>query len=449
MTFIGRLSLALLVLVVLSLPSSLPSTTHAAGPNFVVIMADDLGYGDTSTYDGWIETPHLERLAAEGLKFTDFHASGNVCSPTRAGLLTGRYQQRAGVPSVINADPALDEHHHGLYPAEVTFNEPLAKAGYASGLFGKWHLGYTRNFNPVRHGFDEFRGYVSGNVDFISHYDRMGVFDWWNGLELDHEPGYTTHLITRHAVRFIEENRDRPFCVYIAHEAVHSPYQGPDDPPQRGPGVTRGKVDIKEAYRQMMVEMDKGLGQVVDTLHRLDLAENTLVLFFSDNGACRNGSNGPLRGFKGSDWEGGHREPAVAWWPGRIKPGVVTDQMAITLDIMPTLLDLADAQLPEGHKLDGVSLAPLLLEGKSLGDRQFFWNGRAMRDGPWKLMIEQTKAGRTVGLYNLDDDLGEQHDLAEQYPDRVRSMLQAIEAWKADVEEGATVQKGRPSAGVH
>ena len=159
MTSTARLGFALLVSLVLSLPSS---TRCAAGPNFVVIMADDLGYGDTSTYGGWIETPHLDRLAAEGLKFTDFHASGNVCSPTRAGLLTGRYQQRAGVPSVINADPALDEHYHGLYPAEITFNEPLAKAGYASGLFGKWHLGYTRNFNPLHHGFDEFRGYEIG-----------------------------------------------------------------------------------------------------------------------------------------------------------------------------------------------------------------------------------------------------------------------------------------------
>jgi len=417
-----------------------PAAAEEAGPNFVIIMADDLGYGDTSTYGGWIETPQLDRMAAEGLKFTDFHASGNVCSPTRAGLLTGRYQQRAGIPAVINADPAVAAHRWGLHTSEVTFAELLKQAGYATGLMGKWHLGYTKDFNPVHHGFDAFRGYVSGNVDYISHYDRMETYDWWNGLELVEEEGYSTHLITKHALRFIEEHKAGPFCLYVAHEAVHGPYQGPDDPPQRGPQKARAKnPDVKAAYRTMMAEMDKGVGEVLEAIRRHDLAERTLVFFFSDNGANKNGSNAPLRGFKGSNWEGGHREPAIAWWPGEIQPGTVTDQLAISLDLMPTMLELAGAEVPKGHRLDGVSLVPVLLEGKSVGTRQLFWNGRAMRDGAWKLLIDG-KGAEGAGLYNLEEDIGEQNNLAEKYPERAQAMLEAIEAWKEDVAAGATPQ---------
>ena len=423
----------------------------SAKPNIVIILADDLGYGDTATYGGWIETPHLDKLAAEGMRFTDFHSSGNVCSPTRAGLVTGRYQQRAGIPGVINADPKVAAHHHGLQASEVTFAEILKQAGYQTAVFGKWHLGYKREFNQTHHGFDRFRGYVSGNVDYISHYDRMGVYDWWEGLELVKEPGYVTHLITRHAIEFIEQNKGRPFCVYIAHEAVHSPYQGPGDPAQRGPAGgpkparQRGvKSDVKRAYRQMMEEMDKGVGQVVATVERLGLTEKTLIFFFSDNGANQRGSNGPLRGYKGSNWEGGHRVPAVARWPGHVPAGTVSHELTISIDLMPTMLALAGASLPEGHKLDGVDLLPVLLEGKSLGNRRLFWNGKAMRDGPWKLIIGG-RGAKGVGLYNLAEDVGEQDNLAEKHPQRAGQMRAAIEAWQEDMTASATPQPGLPA----
>jgi len=413
-------------------------------PNFVIVLADDMGYGDSSVYNGWIKTPHMERLAAEGLKFTDFHSSGVVCSPTRAGLMTGRYQQRAGVPGVINADPRVAAHHTGLQTTEVVFPKLLKAAGYTCGIFGKWHLGYTKNYNPLHHGFDRFHGFVSGNIDYISHHDRMGVYDWWDGLDHVQEEGYSTHLITKHALKFIEDNKDRPFCCYVPHEAVHSPYQGPDDPAIRGPNrAPRPKSEPKEAYRQMMKAMDDGLGAIVATLKRLGLAENTLVFFFSDNGGTPRGSNAPLRGHKGTVWEGGHREPGIAWWPGRIKPGTVTDQLAISLDLMPTMLELAGAAVPEGHKLDGVSLVPLLLEGKSLGTRQLFWNGKAMRDGQWKL-VAGGRGAKGVGLYDLSKDIGEQHDIADQHPERVKAMLAAVEGWKTDVATGATQQPPLP-----
>jgi arylsulfatase A len=425
-------------------------------PNIVIILADDLGYGDLSCYGGTaFRTPHLDALAAEGMRLVDFHSSGPVCSPTRAGLVTGRYQQRAGVPGVIFADPKQNRHH-GLHTHEVTFAELLQKAGYATAILGKWHLGYRKEFNPTHHGFDRFRGYVSGNVDYISHYDRMGIYDWWERLETVEEEGYTTHLITRHAVRFIEENKDRPFCVYVAHEAPHSPWQGPGDPPVRGPQATRGSAvrgdEIKRAYREMVQEMDVGVYQIVSTLKRLDLAERTLVFFLSDNGGTAHGSNGPLRGHKGQLWEGGHRVPAIAWWPGRIAPGTVCDELAISTDLMPTMLALAGADVPEGHELDGVNLLPVLLEGQSLGRRKLFWSyGRqeAMRDGPWKLVISQPKGkppsnAPASELFQLGDDLGEQYNLADEHPERAQTMREAMRVWQTDVETGATRQPDHP-----
>ena len=436
----GRL-LCLLVAVQLATPA------FAAKPNFVVIMADDLGYGDLSPYGGWIKVPHLEALAASGMTFSDFHSSGNVCSPTRAGLMTGRYQQRANIPGVVFADPKRDAHYHGLQSEEVTFAELLRDSGYSTAIFGKWHLGYFPKYNPVQQGFDLFRGYVSGNVDFFSHVDQAGVFDWWQQDRLQQEEGYTTHLITQHAVKFIEDNRDRPFCLYLPHEAPHYPYQGPNDSPLRSVGgdfdLNGERKDIKAAYSEMVVEMDKGVGEVVATLKRLGLSENTLVLFISDNGANNRGSNGPLRGFKGSNWEGGHRVPCIASWPGKIAAGSKTDQLSISLDLMPTLLEAAGLSAPQGRPLDGKSLLPVLLEGKSLGQRQLVWNGKAIRDGQWKLIVDG-KGAKGIGLYDLASDLGEQTNVAKQHPERTEKLLAALKAWEAEVADGATQQPDKP-----
>ncbi len=401
-------------------------------PNFIIILADDMGYGDASCYGGWIKTPGLEQLAAEGLKFTDFHSSGIVCSPTRAGLLTGRYQQRVGVPSVINADPEHATHNGGLDPNENTISKLLKSSGYKTAIFGKWHLGYHKKYNPVYHRFDLFRGYVSGNIDYISHYDRMGIYDWWENLNPLREEGYTTHLITRHAVDYINANKDHPFFLYIAHEAVHSPFQGPNDPIQRGPQKVsdQSKKDIKGTYYKMMVEMDKGIAEILNTVKKSGIAQKTLVFFFSDNGAAKQGSNHPLRGYKNSVWEGGHRVPAIAWWPGKIRAGKESTQLSISLDLMPTILDLANVDTSAGYKSDGISLKSHLLEGDVLGNRKLFWNGKAMRDGNWKLVIED----KIPRLYNLSSDIEEAKDLALTYPDRTRQMLADTDAWIQDVK---------------
>lgn len=432
----------------------LGSTTHADAerpPNIVIIMADDMGYNATSVYDGWIKTPQLERLAAQGMKFTDFHSSGAVCSPTRAGLMTGRYQERAGIPGVVVADPKRDSHYTGLQLSEYTLPEALKKAGYTSAIMGKWHLGYLKKFNPLHHGFSEFHGFVSGNIDFISHYDQSMEYDWWDGYNPVEEEGYSTHLINQHAVKFIEDNQDKPFCLYVAHEAVHAPFQGPNSQIQRGPlkGKRENTDDLTklEAYTQMMTEMDKGVGEILDTLERLNLSDNTLVFFFSDNGHIVKGPDTytmPLRGTKGHVWEGGHRVPAIASFPGKIKPGTTHDGMFITLDIMPTLLELTNAPTPEDHTYDGISMLNALFNGTGVGDRKLFWKmitpqltnrGEAMRDGQWKLVDLPNG-----GLFDLSTDLAEQHDLSKKYPERVQSMKAEIAAWKQDVNEGATPQ---------
>ena len=436
----------------LCLPGASASAAPAIRPpNFVLIMADDLGYGDLSCYGSErARTPHLDALAREGLRFTDYHSNGCVCSPTRAALLTGRYQQRSGVDEVVFADPKLGyRENYGLQPGEITFAHLLRAAGYRTAIFGKWHLGYARKFNPVHHGFDEFRGYVSGNVDYQSHVDGAGFADWWHGAELEPERGYTTHLITRHAVRFLEEQKDRPFCLYVAQEAVHSPYQGPGDGPLRQAGEKgREKYPaghIARAYREMVEEMDRSVGEIVATLRRLGLERDTFVFFCSDNGATKEGSNGRLRGFKASLWEGGHRVPAIAWWPGKIAPGTA-GETALAMDVLPTFLDLAGATPPKGHLLDGVSLAALLREAKPLPARQLFWaynQQGAVREGPWKLVV--TASASPPALFHLGEDPAEKNDLAARHPERVAALTAAFAAWKKSVGGGVHPPMIHPS----
>lgn len=415
-------------------------------PNVVIILADDMGYGDAGCYGSeWLKTKNIDQLAREGIRFTDFHSSGTVCSPTRAGLMTGRYQQRAGIDGVVYADPQRNRHH-GLQSREIVLAELLKEAGYVTGIFGKWHLGYRPVYNPVRHGFDIFRGYVSGNVDYLSHVDGTGVADWWHNDELTVEEGYSTHLITRHAVQFIERNHDRPFLLYVAHEAVHSPYQAPNDAPVRAIGRKRipeaERQDIREAYQQMMTEMDNGIGELLSALRQHDLERDTLVFFFSDNGANRNGSNGPLRGFKGSVWEGGHRVPAIVRWTGHITPESVCEATAMSIDLMPTILAVTNVTAPPDHQLDGVNLLPLLTESTPLSERSLYWeylDKSAVREGRWKLVVSG-EAQSEPQLFDLIADLGEQQDLAAMQPGRVESMLGRLQEWQHAVHTGATVQ---------
>ncbi len=417
------------------------SKATAEPPNIILIMADDLGYGDISCYGSKkIRTPNIDDLARGGLKFTDYHSNCPVCSPTRAALLTGRYQQRCGIEGVVTA---ARHRHTGMALEEVTFAEVLKRSGYATGIFGKWHVGYNVEFNPARQGFDEFIGYVSGNVDYHSHIDQAGFDDWWKNLQKVPEEGYCTDLINKHGVDFIERHKDGPFCLYLPHEAPHYPYQGRQDPPERLSGGRKGKKakgpEITRAYKEMVEVMDEGIGRIVETLRRLGLERKTFIFFCSDNGATKNGSNGVLAGYKGSLWEGGHRVPAVAYWPGRIKAGTTTDQTTIGMDLFATMMSIAGAKQPASLKLDGVDLLPMLTEGTRLPKRTLFWRYRkekAVRKGPWKLLVQ----GNLSKLYNLDEDLREKENLALARPDVAKALEDELAAWEQEVSAGVELR---------
>ncbi len=408
------------------------SLVLAPRPNFVIILADDLGYGDVGYMGSSIPTPHIDALAEGGLKFTDFHSNGAVCSPTRAALMTGRYQQRSGIEGVVTA---ANHRHTGLPLTEKTMAEYLGAAGYRTGLFGKWHLGYRMEFGPRAQGFHDFVGFVSGNVDYQSKIDQEAHKDWWVQRELIHEEGYLTHLITDHSRRFIRES-DRPFLLVVAHGAPHYPLQGPSDGPIRAVGDRNAfpapDRPRKETYAQMIVELDQSVGDVVKELDDTGKRDNTLVIFLSDNGPAADGSSGGLRGRKGSLWEGGHRVPMAASWPGIIEPGE-SSETATGTDLLPTFASLAG--LRDSKRWDGVDLSSLMLEGDSLAQRDLFWrhqNGQtAMRRGPWKWV--SMEGGR---LFRLDADLAEKTDLAELYPRRAAGMASAVKAWEKDVLSG-------------
>jgi len=439
----------------LAIGCAAPPAEDAQPPNIIVIMADDLGYGDISPYGGWIETPNLDRLAETGMLLTDFHTSGAVCSPTRAGLVTGRYQHRAGVPAVLVANSDSPLYHQGIDAEAHTIGEAFRELGYATAVFGKWHLGYLPQFKPPLHGFDEFQGFVSGNIDYHSHVDRMGRPDWWNGETLEDEDGYLPDLIGAHAERFIDEHQDQPFFLYLAQHAPHYPYQGPGDPADRTVGgdfPTRGSVtDPKRAYREMVESMDAGIGRVLDALEEQGLSGNTLVWFFSDNGATPLGSNGPLRGFKASYWEGGHRVPSIAAMPGRIPAGSTSNAITSTLDVMPTALAVAGGAAHPDLPFDGIDIGPVLFDGRDVPHRQLFWTspgqfwrGAAVRDGRYKLVIDRRtqQAAAAEGeevvdpvpmLFDLKADLGEMTDLADHEPQRVDDMMAALARWREDV----------------
>ncbi len=409
-------------------------------PNIILIVADDMGYGDCSCFGSdAIKTPNIDAIAKRGIRFTDFHSNGAVCSPTRAALLTGRYQQRTGIEGVITAKNHRDV---GLPLEESTFAELLKDKGYRTALFGKWHLGYNQKFNPVHRGFDEFAGFVAGNVDYFSHIDQEGHEDWWRQNALSPEDGYTTDLVTKHGLRFIEEHRDEPFCLYLAHECPHYPYQGPNDKGYRTPGngrpISGPREDKAQAYKEMMESMDEGIGLILERVREHGLEESTLIFFFSDNGPSGPGSSGGLRGKKGSLWEGGHRVPAVACWKGVIPEGREVDATCIGMDLFPTMLGMAGVTKPAGVTLDGMDILPVMTGDIDDLKRDLFWRfkgKRAVRSGKWKLTLNE-QDGDAKELHDLKSDLSESKNVIEDNPELARELEARIERWEAEVSRG-------------
>ena len=428
-------------------------------PNFVVIYCDDLGYGDLGSFGHpTIRTPHLDQMAEEGQKWTQFYSPDPVCTPSRAGLLTGRYPVRNGMssPSRVVLFP---NSSGGLPQEEITLAEVLKQKNYATSAVGKWHLGHLPQHLPMTQGFDSYYGIpYSNDMDKVSgsaNYRRSDP-DFYpdttiynvpllqddREIERPADQNTITRRFTEKAVEFIVANQDKPFFLYLAHSMPHIPLFVEER--------FRGK-SIRGLYGDVIEEIDWSVGQVLNTLRELELDTETVVFFSSDNGPwlsfrTHGGSAGPLRAGKGTNFEGGQRVPTIFWGPGRIKPGFVTG-MGSAIDLMSTFASLAEVAMPTDRKMDSYDLSPALLgSGKSPREEFFFWNRgviHAVRSGPWKLHVQQREPiryGRVVHmdkpeLYNVEKDIAEAYDVADTHPDIVARLLDKLRRHVRDTED--------------
>ncbi len=425
-------------------------------PNVVFILADDLGWADLSLRGSTLyESPRIDRLAAEGLEFTNAYVNAPNCAPGRASILTGQFLQRHGILTVGNSDrgQARDRKIHPirteifLYGRDRSLAAPLSAAGYATISIGKWHLGESYMGGPLIHGFDEN---IAGSL--IGGPSRY--FSPYYIAELENGPKgeYLTDRLTDEACRFLERNRDRPFFLYVPHYAVHTPIQGKPELIEKYRAKGTARDDKQAEYAAMIQSLDESVGRILDTLDRLDLARNTLVVFFSDNGGHgKITTNHPLRGAKGMLYEGGIRVPLIVRWPGRVAPGTRCEVPVLGSDLYPTLLEATGTPVPEGHPVDGVSLLPLLDGGDSLAREELHWHypvyldgkaydgardpifrqrpAAAVRVGNFKL-IEYFEDGATE-LFDLSRDLGETTDVSAKHPDVVEDLLGRMKRWRA------------------
>jgi arylsulfatase A-like enzyme len=457
----NRHTLNLLLAGILALLVNAPASVRAEKlPNLVIILADDLGYGDLSCYGHpSIRTPNLDRMANQGMRFTDFYVAASVCTPSRAALLTGRLPIRSGMSGDMQHRVQTKHSPGGLPPEEITIARALKSKGYATQAIGKWHLGQYPQNMPLSHGFDAFYGLrwsndmepAKGNPPNASSSLHQNPA-WWNcNLVRDNQIiqehtdlSTLTKRYTAEAIQFIQQNRKKPFFLYFAHTYPHIPLFASKAFQNTSP---RG------LYGDVVEELDWSVGQVLDTLRKLGLADNTLVFFTSDNGPwvvkdLAGGSAGPLRDGKGSTWEGGMREPGIAWWPGKIKPGVINRELACSMDLFSTYLTLAKVPIPSDRIIDGVDMTPMLL-GKGPGQRNLmiYYNGDelyAVRKGPYKAHYI-TYSGYSKDapqkhdpplLFDLPNDPGERFDLAAEHPDVVADIQREVEKFRAALVPG-------------
>ncbi|KFI23331.1 sulfatase family protein [Nitrosococcus oceani] len=426
--------------------SSLVSGREKQPPNVILIVADDMGYGDVGCYGNQhIKTPNLDALAKKGARFTDFHSNGPLCTPTRAALLTGCYQQRVGL-HIIPKDQRY-AMAKAMSLEEITFAEALKSVGYSTALVGKWHLGDRPAFLPPRQGFDEYFGipYSHDMHPWRKSFPPLPLMRGEEIVELNPDLDHLTQYCTEEAVKFISKNKDRPFLLYMPHPMPHQPVHVSERFAQRFSkerlAAIKGedKKSRKFLYSATIEEIDWSVGEIIKAVRALGIEENTFVAFTSDNGPTI-GSAGPLKGKKGSLWEGGHRVPFIAYWQEKIRPGVVIDEITMSMDLFPTMAAMGRAPLPR-KKIDGVNLLPLLCEGDKLSERMVFWRSKgkkAARRGPWKLLMQPARKKRptSIGLYHLNNDLSEQHNLAEIYPEKLKSLQLELAAWEKYVDAG-------------
>ncbi len=426
-------------------------------PNFIIIFADDLGYGDLGVFGNpSIQTPNLDRMAYEGQKWTNFYAAASVCTPSRAGLLTGRLPVRSGMASTKNR-VLFPDSKNGLPTSEVTLAEQLKKVGYRTAAIGKWHLGHKEEFLPTNHGFDTYFG-----IPYSNDMDRLQgeeYKDYWNrpddSIKTAHfnvpllretkiieRPANQNNITKRYsdeAVDFINQQDDTPFFIYLAHNLPHIPLFASED------FLGKSKRGL---YGDVVEEIDDGVGKIINALKENGLADNTIVVFTSDNGPWlpfqnNGGSAGPLRAGKGTTWEGGMREPTIFWGPGLIKPGVVSE-IGSTLDLFTTFSSMANSSIPEDRVIDGLDLTPSLRQAKSSPRKSmFFYRGSelfAVRLGDFKAHFITQGAYGQFGerkehaiplLYNVAFDAGEHFDISEEHPDVLNDIKDLVAQHKA------------------
>jgi len=408
-------------------------------PNILLILADDMGSADAG-FQGCkdIPTPHLDSLAAGGVRFTNGYVSHAFCSPTRAGIMTGRYQQRFGHENNPIYNPR--DEIAGLPTDEVTLAQVLAQVGYATGLVGKWHLGAASSLHPMRRGFGEMYGFLGGGHDYFKTELEGEAREYLIPIQRDGRPepltDYLTDALSREAVAFIRRHRTDPFFLYLAYNAPHTPQQVTDRYLSRFAGI---QDERRRRYAAMLSALDDGVGQVLETLRELKLESDTLIFFLSDNGgpiAVNGSSNAPFHGAKGTPFEGGIRVPFVVRWPRRLPKGKVLHDPVISLDIFPTAVAAAGAEFVAARRLDGVNLLPLA-SGKTaaLPHPRLFWRqgggaAFAIREGRYKLV---KPADGEVQVYDLETDVGETKDLAATRPELRERLLRAWQEWDREL----------------
>ena len=432
----------------------------AAGnkPNFIIFYTDDQGIGDLSCFGASdFETPNIDALASSGVRFTNWYSASPVCSPSRAALLTGRYPQRTGVSRILRAS----RNSPGLYEDETTVASALKGLGYRTGVFGKWHLGSASESRPNSQGFDEYYGFLAGCIDYYSHimYWEMGagiypVHDLWKNSEEVWENGtYFTDIITRESRRFIRENTSKPFFMYVAYNSPHYPMHAPRKYFER----FRHLEWHRRHQAAMVATVDDSIGEIMAVLKEQGLLENTVIFFQSDNGATiekrclhddsgefyHGGSNDPYRGWKGGLYDGGIHMPAILSWPGKIPAGTTCGELGGAIDILPTFLGMAGAQVPGDRVTDGCDILPAALgKAKNPHERMFWQYGDqlAVRESNWKLILngkesfEQDESLPGVFLADLAADPDEKHNLAGAKPELAKRLSRLCREWHEDVK---------------
>ena len=425
-------------------------------PNIVIIFTDDQGYGDLGCFGAeGFATPNIDKMASEGVRFTDFYVAATVCSPSRAALMTGCYPKRVGLEKRV----LLPNSKTGLNPSEITIAEMLKQKGYATGIFGKWHLGDKEKFMPLNQGFDRYFGLPYSNdmavdVDFGNgkkihrkNYPKLPLYDQDKVIALEPDQTQLTRRYTEQACRFIRENRGRPFFVYLPHSMPHVPLAASSS--------FLGKTK-RGLYGDVITEVDWSVGKLLQTLKDTGQDRNTLVIYSSDNGPWKPygdmaGSAGPLRNGKGTTWEGGQRVPTIMWWPGKLPAGKVCRTLTSTIDIMPTIAGLTGSVLPQDRIIDGKNIWNIMIhpESAKTPHKAFYYyavNGKieAIRSGKWKLHVAKCRGWNNnkngpfkISLYDLSSDVAEKHNVADDNPEVVKTLTAMLRRFDAELTRTA------------